>query len=353
MNTTPITSSMTAVVLVITAGLSIAPAAGDGDPPKPTQGGISRQRFKSISNAEAWSYLPIAEHGSGQTLPNWALVFARSLPRTTASMLENDRLYRMGSSIGPVLSGKMRLVAAIANRCEYAKAYAEADLRRAGVVDAEIKSLEGLPPGASAPEERAALEFARKMTLDTDTVADADIAYLKSAYGDNKFLAMVLLVAHANFQDRLLLAIDVPIEPGGPPPPLDVRFVKGKKPFIVARRIPPANPLLPPIPERIDDPEWNSVKIDDLHRSLEKQKSKPGRVRVPSWDEVLKTIPPGYPIPKKPIRTNLGLVRMGYQPELAFAWSSCMEAFGDEAKLDRVFEGSLFWIMTRTIHCFY
>lgn len=352
MNTTTIKSSITAVVLVVTVGLSIAPAAVDDEPGKPTPVGESRPRFKASGNAEAWSYLPNSEHGGGQPLPNWALVFARSLPGTTAAMLENDRLYRMGSSLGPDLSGKMRLVAAYANRCEYAKAYAEADLRRAGVGDAEIKALSDDQPGTTH-KERAALQFARQMTLDADSVTDADVAYLISTYGDKKFIAMVLLVAHANFQDRLLLALDVPIESGGPFAPIDVRFVKGKKPSVVTRRVPPANPSLPPVPERIDDPEWKSLKIDDLRQSLEKQKTKTGRVRVPTWDEVLKTIPPGYPVPKKRIRTNLGLVRMGYQPELAFAWSSCMEAFGDEAKQDRVFEGSLFWIMTRTIHCFY
>ena len=44
---------------------------------------------------------------------------------------------------------------------------------------------------------------------------------------------------------------------------------------------------------------------------------------------------------------------MGYQPELATAWSACTRAFREESKQDRVFEESLFWIVTRTIHCFY
>ena len=44
---------------------------------------------------------------------------------------------------------------------------------------------------------------------------------------------------------------------------------------------------------------------------------------------------------------------MGYQPELAAAWSACTRAFREEAKQDRVFEESLFWVVTRTIHCFY
>jgi hypothetical protein len=44
---------------------------------------------------------------------------------------------------------------------------------------------------------------------------------------------------------------------------------------------------------------------------------------------------------------------IGYQPELAAAWSACTRAFGREANQDRVFEESLFWVVTRTLQCFY
>ena len=62
---------------------------------------------------------------------------------------------------------------------------------------------------------------------------------------------------------------------------------------------------------------------------------------------------PDLPRPEKPVRIQWNLVTQGYQPELAPAWSACTRAFGQEAKQDRVFEESLFWIVTRTIHCFY
>ena len=41
------------------------------------------------------------------------------------------------------------------------------------------------------------------------------------------------------------------------------------------------------------------------------------------------------------------------QPELAAAWSGCMRAFEADAHLDEVFGESLFWVVTRSIHCFY
>jgi hypothetical protein len=105
--------------------------------------------------------------------------------------------------------------------------------------------------------------------------------------------------------------------------------------------------------DRIDDPDWQALDVDGLKKRLETQKNNPSRIRVPSWDELLKGLPAGYPVPKTPTRIKWSLVCMGYQPELAVAWSACTRAFGEEAKQDRVFEESVFWVVTRTIHCFY
>jgi hypothetical protein len=89
------------------------------------------------SNEEAWKLLPKTLTGGGSRLPTWARATARDLPRTTAAMLNLDCLHRTKSPLGPSLRGKMRWVAADANHCEYARATAEADLRRAGTSEAE------------------------------------------------------------------------------------------------------------------------------------------------------------------------------------------------------------------------
>ena len=47
------------------------------------------------------------------------------------------------------------------------------------------------------------------------------------------------------------------------------------------------------------------------------------------------------------------LVCMGYQPQLASSWSACTRSFGRESRQDRVFEESLFWVVTRSLACFY
>ena len=47
------------------------------------------------------------------------------------------------------------------------------------------------------------------MTVDASLVTDAEVADLKAAYGEEKLVAMVLLLAAANFQDRLILGLGV------------------------------------------------------------------------------------------------------------------------------------------------
>ena len=304
------------------------------------------------SSEEAWTLLPRALVGGGGRLPTWARATARDLPRTTAAMLDLDRLHRTKSPLGPALRGKMRWVAADANRCEYARATAEADLRRAGLAESEVADLKA-GPGRWPDGERDALQFARQMTLDASLVTDDQVAALKASYGDEKLVAMVLLLASANFQDRLILGLGVPAEEGGPLPPLEIKFDPRAPEPPVPARANPADLRGPDEPAWVDDPEWNEFDFAALQGGLQAQKANAGRIRVPTLEEVLARLPEGAPRPKNPLRIKWSLVCMGYQPELATAWGACMSSFGKEAKQDRVFEESLFWIVTRTIHCFY
>ena len=334
--------SLLVVVLFVPSDLIAAP-------PRDGMGSI----FPVSSDEECWRKLPPAEKGGGQALPTWARAMAGAMPRTTAAMLRLDYLHRTRNPLGPELRGKMRWVAGRANNCEYSMAYAEADLIRAGIDGTELRSLKGELRNLPEPE-RAALEFAHQMTVDASKVTDADVARLLASYGEQKVVAMVLLLAHANFQDRMLLALGSDIEPGGPLPPREIQFnLKTDPPPVVPPRKRPEERPVPDEPTRVDDPFWLSMAFDDLQGRLTEQRQRPSRIRIPSWEEVLRVMPPEVPRPEKPIRIQWTLVTTGFQPELATAWSNTTRAFREESKQDRVFEESLFWIVTRTIHCFY
>jgi alkylhydroperoxidase family enzyme len=306
-------------------------------------------RVPLLKDAVAWKRLPAAEKGGGAALPSWARALADAMPRTTAAMLELDYLHRARSPLDPQLRGKMRWVAAHANRCDCGEAYAAADLRRAGVDEAAVKELAG--DWAKLPEkERAALTFARKLTLAADTVTDEEVAALIKLYSEKDVVAMVLLLAYANFQDRLTLTLGLSVEEGGPLPPLEVRFVRdGEPPSVPPRKAPKEAPKAP---EKTAGGEWTDIDFAGLQTRMGKQRERPGRVPVPSWEDVRRGLPKDYPV-SRPVRIRWSLVCLGYQPELAAGWSACTRAFGEEAKQDRVFEESLFWVVTRSLNCFY
>jgi len=225
---------------VVVALLAAAPCPG-AEPVTP-----ARTRVPLIKDADAWKRLPAAEKNGDKPLPSWARALADALPRTTAAMLELDYLHRARSPLDAPLRGKMRWVAAHANRCAYGEACAAADLRRAGVDEAAIKALAGDLAGL-AEKERAALAFARKLTVAADTVTDEEVARLIKLYGEKQVVAMVLLLAYANFQDRLLLVLGVEVEEGGPLPPLDVRFARdGDPPKVPHRKVADGPPVKKP-----------------------------------------------------------------------------------------------------------
>jgi alkylhydroperoxidase family enzyme len=353
-------------------------------------------RVALVTNEQAWRLLPPAEIGAGQRLPAWARALVTTLPRTTAGMLELDYQHRAASPLPPILRAEIRWLVASANRCPYARAQAAADLRAAFAADKNLQAL-----GLAEAERRAAadtrlraletgnvkgisteslvlLEFARKMTTAAHTVTDDEVRDLVrqlgnwelvrqtgfplverraewvQGLGERQIVALVQLIAYANFQDRLLLSIGLTQEPGEPLPPLQVRFAppaESDSPSSPERRPLPL-PITLDTPAPKGDSQWSSIDFDSLQKQMESQRAREARIRVPAWDDVRKRLPPGYPA-SRPLGIRWSLVCLGYQPELANGWVTCMRTFAQEARQDRVFEESLFWVVTRSLNCFY
>lgn len=298
-----------------------------------------RPRVPMLGHTDAWKRLPQVEQGGGQNLPSWARVLAATLPHTTAAMLELDFRNRTRSPLGPKLRGQLRWVAAHTNGCRYSEAYAAADLRRAGMDDAAIGQLAG--DLRTLPDDtRMVVQFARKLTRDGRSVTDDEVTHLVARYGERQVVAMVLLLAYASFQDRLILALDLPLGSDEPLPPVDVRFVP--RPLCASRASPPRKSpqgvAAGASVSRPADTDWPKLDFEDIQKQMAAQRDHRCRISVPG---------------DNPDAPRWGLVCRAYQPELANAWSACVHAFGDEANQDPIFEQSVFWIVTRTVRCFY
>jgi hypothetical protein len=165
-------------------------------------------------------------------------------------------------------------------------------------------------------------------------------------------VAMVLLLAYANFQDRLVLALNLPPERTSLSSPLEIHFVKKDDTPKAPVRISPKDALPEKDHLRVKDREWLEADYGLLQKTMEVQRGRAGRIPVPSWESVRPLMPSNYPA-DKPLKIRWSLVCMGYQPELAAGWSACTRAFAQESEQDRVFEESLFWVITRSLKCFY
>jgi len=308
------------------------------------------EQSKLMGDKDAWARMPKAEAGGGGPLPNWAKAVATHLPRTAAAMLVLDHAHRVNTPLDPDLRAKLRWVVAKANRCDYAQKTALADLRRA-VGDEAVRALTGDQPWP--PADRAPLEFARQLTADAPAVTDEQFAALRKKFGDKKVAAMVYLVAYANFQDRLLLGLGVPLEADGPMRPLDVAFAAGA--FQSAPLIPEQQGLPKLIaggPSVVPaDPEWSKLTFPELQSRLEAQRDRTPRLPVPTWDAVKAGLPPEFTA--KPTRILWTLFGYRYAPELAVPWAVCTRTMWAESRQDRVFEESLFWVQTRAVKCNY
>lgn len=247
----------------------------------------------------------------------------------------------------------MRWVAAHSNRCDYTRSYALADLARHGVSDSEIARFTAQELDDIAGDEGHALRFARDLTVNAAAVSDAQVADLIERFGADKVVAMVQLLAFSNFQDRLIGTLGLAVEPDGPLPPVAVSVDPSITQFDIPARVAPSGVSGPPGPDRVDDPAWAELDPGKVRARLAGQQGRTSRIPVPSFEDVVKGLPAGVSPPPKPIQIQWSLVCMGYQPLLGAGWSACTRGFALDSAQDRVFEETLFWVVTRTIHCFY
>ena len=315
-----------------------------------------------LDNAAAWALLPGAP-GKGKPLPAWARLLAGPMPHATAAMLRLDGLTRTAPSLHPRLRALIRLAVADANHSDYGRAIALTDLREdTGAGAPDIASL--------PPQEKLVWDFARQLALEASRTTDAQVKELLATYSESQVVAMVLLVAHGSFQDRLLLTLRPPIEYEGVPAPVLVAFgIKRTQP--TKSTGPPKPPAAVTKPGKEpgknlgpDDPAWTGQSLAQLQESLENQRKRVARIRIPGWKEVQPHLEMDSWVRRWP-KVGWGLVAFGHQAEIADAWFDCVDQFRvdgrrkregakpEGARLDPMLSADMFWVVTRSLNCFY
>ncbi len=124
--------------LILPILIALLPLAAIGAPSDKAE-----SQFPLGSDDDCWKKLPPTTRGGGQALPSWARALASTMPRTTAALLRLDLVHRTNSPLDPRLRAKMRWVAAHANHCAYAEAYAAFDAARAGLDHGQLERYAG------------------------------------------------------------------------------------------------------------------------------------------------------------------------------------------------------------------
>lgn len=311
------------------------------------QESLPQSRLEAVDHAAAWQRVP----QEMPPLPVWARILVAPLPKATAALLELDYRHRHQNPLGAVWAGKLRWTAADAMGCQYARRYAEADLRRAGVSDEELEQL-AAARDTLAEDEREVLALARQLTLAGHEVSDDQIARLVEWLGPEQVVGIVHTVAFANFENRLFLALGVEVEPDGPLPPVACHADAKQQAEIAvpARRSWEELSTDATSSLRALRADWGARDFVALEEALEQQRQRSPRIPLPDPQRLAGLEPNVRERAEKVVWSNVSL---GWQPLLTGGWFHLMQTFRDEAKLDRVFSNSMFWVVTRSNECFY
>ena len=310
------------------------------------------------TSEEVWKSLPTPQGTERPELPRWICMVAREMPRTAAAFIELDYAHRVEGPVEPQLRAAMRWTAASANQCPYAMEVAAYDANQAGVSAEKWKSLTSGDRSLWSKTERAALDFADGMSRDSDGVTDEQFTFLEKELGSRVVASMVLHMAYANFQDRLIHCLGLSSKENKITAPVQVKLSPES---LEKKTIPPS----PNAPKQIGTPEsepkdiiaesepYTWLSYDKLQERLQIQRIRKTRLRVPDWQEIAGKLPDGL----MPTASDIVWykVAFGYAHELAVPFEIYMRTAGSEisANWDRAFGNSIFWIVTDAMKCPY
>lgn len=310
------------------------------------------------STDEVWRMLPDPVGMAKPELPSWIRMIAREMPRTAAAFIELDYAQRMEGPVDRQLRAAMRWVAAKSNQAQYTMDIAAFDARSLGISEEKWISLTSGDRSLWSPAERAALQFAEGMSLDSDAVSDEQFLFLAKEFGERVVASMVLHMAYANFQDRLIHCLGLESNDSDLVPPVSVKFsLESLEKKTIAPSPNASNQIGTPesIPREViaHGESYTWLPYDKLQERLQFQRVRKTRLRVPDWQEVVSKLPEGL----MPVASDIVWykVAFGYAHELAVSFEIYMRTAGSEisANWDRAFGNSIFWMVTDAMKCPY
>ena len=118
----------------------------------------------------------------------------------------------VGRSLERRLYEMVYLRVSMLNQCFYCTQHHLASSKRAGLQPADWKMLQDPRTGVFSGQEKAALDFAEKLTLSPAAVTDGDVIRLKEYFTDEQVVDLDLLIGLANLTNRFTGALALDLE---------------------------------------------------------------------------------------------------------------------------------------------
>lgn len=167
-------------------------------------------RLPLVDDAKARAVLPDGWSDTSSPLPEWARLLA-NFPKAGKGWIGQVRSSQEKGKLSPKLRAEIAWVVARNDRAWYALGHAKKRLNALGLDDDAVFALDK-SGGQADQAERAALAFARKLTVDPALMTDADFAGLRSHYSDQEVAEIVYQVTQAAYFDRLTEASGLRLE---------------------------------------------------------------------------------------------------------------------------------------------
>jgi alkylhydroperoxidase family enzyme len=151
----------------------------------------------------------LAEAFTGRAPLNWERALA-ALPTVGPAYVTSWNLIRSDDHLSPRLKNELAYITAIHNRAWYAAATAANELENLGVTAEQRHGL--LTAESDKSPSAAAYRLARKSTVDSHLIVDADIEAVRAHFSDAETAQILHVICTANWFDRFTAALGLPLD---------------------------------------------------------------------------------------------------------------------------------------------
>lgn len=174
--------------------------------PPPTEAEIAEAEARAAAGRAAG-----APRGLGGVANNGRLRQIHLDPALLGSGVSGPREPDPSMTVDNTFKTMLFWIVSRANNCTYCQGHQEVKLTNDGVNEDTIAALDG-DWSEFPPAERAAFEFARKLTYEPHALADADIDRLRPHYNDLQILEILMTVSGNNATNRWTGPLAIPQE---------------------------------------------------------------------------------------------------------------------------------------------